>query len=796
METSYKINDSLYLVRRYVYGKETIPGVSSTPPPSQPTNHILAIDCSGSMAGDLPRIREQLKSKLPLLLKEDDTVSIVWFSGRSQYGTLLQAEKVAGLTDLQRVNQAIDRWLRPVGMTGFKEPLEEVGKIILKMRAFDSNPIALWFMSDGCDNEWNRLDILKAANHVGIDCSSATIVEYGYYADRPLLTSMAEQMGGSVIFAEDFNRYEPQFEAQLSKGISGVPKVTIQFIGDIVRNLVWSLKDGEILTYAPDEEGEILVPADTGTLWYLSPVPVGENTFNNSATTTWGNSAPVDALYAAISLFAQRMSSNVVYSLLKVSGDVRFIKAYTNCFGKQAYSDFVELGKRAAFDPDFQLTDGYNPTYLPAEDAFTVLDLLRVLASDEDNHVLLDSKEFVYNKISRDRVDANEVLTAEEQEELNKLTEELKVRQSIIRLKEINARIGELTNKQAPLKFVLTKNEKGYPISSLTYNEDRPNISIQVRKEGTVDLQNRIAETGKNCPLLWNFPTHIYRNYAIIKDGLLNVEKLPVRLSAGTIKALKKAGMPIECVEGLEGVPNDKIRARITKAGKEQFISCVLNLKSLPILNRKMVKEVSAEELFQTQWNLLKVQASLKVLKSYVPKRESEGFEEQYGKEAATWLKEQGITSYGGFAPKVVQAESKDFYTGKELLVHLKGFSSLPTLNDVLGRIVKNKLTPAASLMVPALREYEKQIGGDLESPVTRPVVQDWLKGRVEELTKLSRELLAHIAQIKFAIIVGQTWPKEFTSLDQDTLTFKAEFEGKELDVEGRLEMKEVKILL
>ena len=39
-----------------------------------PVNHVFVIDCSGSMHYDLPKIRIQLKNKLPSLLKQNDTV--------------------------------------------------------------------------------------------------------------------------------------------------------------------------------------------------------------------------------------------------------------------------------------------------------------------------------------------------------------------------------------------------------------------------------------------------------------------------------------------------------------------------------------------------------------------------------------------------------------------------------------------------------------------------------------------------------------------------------------------------
>ena len=85
----------------------------------EPVHHVLVLDCSGSMYSDLPLIREQLKSKLPTLLGEDDTITLIWFSGRGECGILFEAVKPT-LKDLADINRAIDRWLRPVGLTGFK----------------------------------------------------------------------------------------------------------------------------------------------------------------------------------------------------------------------------------------------------------------------------------------------------------------------------------------------------------------------------------------------------------------------------------------------------------------------------------------------------------------------------------------------------------------------------------------------------------------------------------------------------------------------------------------------------
>ena len=218
---SYEVSSDLHLVQQTLL-TDTAPVVIV----EKPVHHILLIDCSGSMYSDLPKIREQCKRKLPKLLKETDLLSIIWFSGRGDFGVLVEAEPVATLKDLRAIETAIDRWLKPVGLTGFKEPLLEVSKLVSRMKDKDM-AVSLFFMSDGCDNQWGRADILKAVESAGAVVHSAVFVEYGYYADRNLLTAMAEKCGGVNIFAADFGQYDPTFEAAMKRKATGAPKVSI-----------------------------------------------------------------------------------------------------------------------------------------------------------------------------------------------------------------------------------------------------------------------------------------------------------------------------------------------------------------------------------------------------------------------------------------------------------------------------------------------------------------------------------------------------------------------------------------
>lgn len=777
--TSYKVSDTLYLVVQPA-GKAVVKKAVEAP-----VNHIAVIDCSGSMYGELPRIREQLKLKLPKLLGENDTVSIVWFSGRGQFGALLEGERVATLTDLSSVNKAIDRWLTPQGLTGFKEPLEEVAA--LAARVSKKNPGAassLFFMSDGCDNQWGRADVLKAVEKAAGAVASATFVEYGYYADRPLLTAMAEKAGGTLIFADAFDKYAPAFEAAMQKKPSA-PRVEVKVGGDPVGGFAFAVSGGDLYAYEAGG-GKATVPEDLPLVAYLSPSPVGADGMDvaDIAKHVGINKIPdpskhevLSLAYAAVSLYSVRMKPDVVYPLLRALGDVRFIEQFSGCFGKQKYSEFMDAAKSASLGQG-RFEKGWDPNKVPKDDAFTVLDLLRVLAEDDGNRVLLDHPSFKYSRIGRARVDASTALSAKELEEVQRLGEEISKERDVQKLKGLQDRLATLTApKGEALKFVADPAPDGYPVSALVYNEERPNISIQIRKEGTVDLSGRLPAEyrgDKVGKVPAQFRTFVYRNYAIVKDGLVNVQTLPVRLTRATFETLDKEGLVAQ--------------SRGEERAEDGSPIVLVDLSRLPIVNRKMVGSVSAKALFEKEYELARARAAQKVYNSFskellpAVQKKSEAFDALYGAEAAAWLKEQGFTDYSGFNPKTVQAESTDVYMAKELQVSLKGLSKLPSLKELREMIAKNKVNAPGQLMMAAYREVEafaasKELRDASDQNV---VVERWFEQRQTDSTRSVRRLLRELAELKFSIVVGQVWPSEFKSIDENTLTIDAD--GKPLE--------------
>lgn len=803
MPIYYKaLSSGLYLVQQTIDSKAS----TATAPR---LNHIAIIDCSGSMVGDLPKIREQLKRRLPSILNNGDTFTLIWFSGRGEWGTLLEMEEIAGLKDLQDVHKVIDRWLRPVGLTGFKEPLAAALALAERCEKF-SYPIALFFMTDGQDNQWPRAEILKLTAELKGRIASATFVEYGPYADRPMLAAMAQSAGGRHLVADDFGQYEPIFADAIQRSVNASPRVEVKIAMPPVGQLVFAITDGGIVTFAAEDVVTLdawnvqsaCVDAGIDSVFYLTDVkPLQGVRGNHHSLQT--------AAYAAMSIFALHARPDIIYPLLKETGDVRLINSFPTCFGKQRYSRFSADAKECAVDPAWRLRQGHDPNLVPKEDAFTILRLLEILQSDPTTRICLDHPAFEYSRISRRRVDADEVLTADERTRIAELSAQMEYARGRLDFRKIQGQISEILNrKRDALKFEADPTPDGYPIAGLVFHETRPNVSILVQKQGVVDLTSRFETMppgGKAAVErradVWAVPgfrsyfrTHIWRSYSIVADGLVHVRRLPVKISRKVWDQLATADVAMEPAE--DGVT-------------------VIDLYDLPLLNRSMVRDVSLRDAIRLEYALIRLRAHQKVFKAVLVGRFPGGelskiFAERFGEDGAAWLKKQGLTENGFAPPHTVSAESIDYITGRELEIKLSGFSKLPTVKSVQEKIAKiaaydsapvgeHKAKPFSSLTSkrPVLNGPEALMAEalediDRESRATgnRGEFQSWLLTRTQDVIKETRALLLMAARMKWAITVGQGWFNEFKTFTENTL--EVEIQG--VSVKGTADLREIEI--
>jgi hypothetical protein len=428
----------------------------------------------------------------------------------------------------------------------------------------------------------------------------------------------------------------------------------------------------------------------------------------------------------------------------------------------------------ALTDPAQRYTQGKNLNALPAEDAYTVFDLLDLLAGDLGNKFHPYNAGFTYERTSRATVNAASVITDAERDAL---IAQISAATKPEDLAEISTALEAMRQSKKSLKFVPNESDPGCSIMALTFAEDRPNCSIQIRIDGTVDLRDA-GVFPKSVPTV--FPTFIYRNYMMVKDGIKHssMNGLPFSLTEITFNELSRLGL-------LTGT---------WEADQVYLINA-----DLPVINRQMVKAVKAADVFTEAVKLVQARATQKVFNTLFKakfERESVGWESLYGAETVAFLKELGLTEYSGFSPKVVQAEAKDVYVAKTLKIAVAKCSSLPTMDAKVLEKVRTgaKLTPTEAMMAPAILRYDAFIASNVyqQSANQDALERAWLEAEKKAATALVRKLTRAQAQTRLTMIVGHIWFSEFTSLDEGTLVVNVD--GVDYTVTASLKDLEIKI--
>lgn len=642
-----------------------------------PTNHIVVVDCSGSMSYDLPKIRTHLKNKIPTMVRQDDTLTIIWFSGRDQYGVLFEGAEVNGLTDLSSINATIDRYLTPVGLTGFKQPLQEVLAVIKRMSAMQHSML---FMSDGYDNTWGSADIMSACTALNDHLVSAAFVEYGNYSDHDMLLKMAEEVGGSLVQASDFSKYAYHLDNIKHQNFGKRIQVDAPATATGFEFVVGHTDTGFVI--AKPQGSKISLPSNTKSYSYFGEGSKKSNTTDKDAC-------------AVVAALIQRGQSDVAMDLAAKIGDVELYRTLENAFSRQDLAKAAEKAENLSVGTAKLFGTAPKSTSLVQDpNKFSVLELLMELSDRDGNSLVLTHPEFSYTSIGAKRPTL----------EIDGFTPKFS--------DNAGAVVAEIAN--------------------LVFDGERPNASILVRRLGTVSLPDNEYGFGNS------FNSYIWRNYAIVRDGVVNVGKLPVMLSKASYDAIISRG--IELGE--------------YKVGKV----FVIDLTSMPVINRSMVKAYTADSLFKLAYKEYALEAQQKYVKTLIEKPAvGAKFSEQYGEEAALFLKKYGVTE-GGFGPKTGAGEESDVYIAKALTVKMAGMSNIPTVDAVKKAVdAGKKLTPSQQTMDDAMGLVDSTIAAGATAEEVFAQIKSALKTRRNELVKM-----------KFSVIIGRKWFSDSTGYDDN----------------------------
>ena len=739
-----KIDEDYYLVNKQV-------NVNDVVEIDKPISHIFVIDCSGSMSSDLPKIRQQLKNRLPNMRIGDD-VSIIWFSGRNDAGILKEEVEVKSLKTLTDLNNAIDRWLVPDCLTAFLKPLQLTKELIGRIKTNrPENLFSLVMLTDGYNNDSDFKEVLKTLDHLKNDVSAACFIEYGFYADSQALTKMATSIGGSKIECSDFDEWQPVFDSRISSSITSGKKISVD-VPSSLYDFAFSCDNGQILLYNI-QDGKVLVNENLTNIYFFNSAAAGTELVIDENVTT--------ALYAAINCLSDRFLNEHCEKLFYLLGDNYYYRMLLNAYGKQKLNAFKSEIKECVSDVTKRFPEGKSEIKPVPDNAFCLMNLIDELSKMDNCLLFTNHKDFNYNRIGAKRVAIGSKLTEKEK---TKLTEA----KNVAELMEVSK---ELEHNKLDLKFITTNPDAGSPIKNLVWNSERANLSILVKYNGDVVL----PKNNFNVDSVASFK---YNTYTIIKDGIINIKYLPVSYS-DELRDLLKTNNVLFDVDYNEDT------------FAPEFI--VIDLTSIPIINRSMVSSISSLTLAELEWNLVKIQGSKKVVDHYkkllYPKT-SEGFVELVGFECSEWLKGLGITDFNGFAPKTSAELSGDVYNSVNLITKIKALSSLPKVEDVLKKIENNlPLKLNEHVMSDEINAYNIYLKSIIDNEY---LLKKYLTDRSSELDKIRRNLLQKKAEIVFSIILSKGWFKEFKSFDENTLNII--LDGQSLDITFLLEEKEVKL--
>lgn len=797
---SVRVHAKLFLVR------QRVPAKSAAIPSNVPVDFLLAVDVSGSMSGELEGVRADLKRHLRENTKASDTVSLVAFSGNGQCYSVFDAEPVASLPDVDRINKLIDRWLTPVGMTNFVLPFEMLAQ---KLDALgkDGRVVSVLFQSDGCETCGHSLptvlgavDRVIATGRVGSFC----VVEYGPWADHHALTSIARRAGGVHVHSRDFRDFAPRLADFLAQRPLGAATIKLPIAGDPIEGLAFRLNDKSVQTFDV-EAGVVRVPEDAADVYYLSPRAVGEThvldlaevaqayCHGSQGPAEWGDVEPyLSAAYAAIATMVNVANADAAEDVIRVLGDKLVAQRFGAVFGIERILAFVSGVTASATTGADRFTLGYEANCLPPDDVVTIPDIFALLQNDPETRILTEDTRFEFRRIGRKRLNAATTLSVAEQAEMTRLQGEIAKTRDVAEVRKLSAEMDAiLAKKGVELRFEPVPAPEGYPIDDLVFSSKRANLSIRMKRPGTVAigearehaLKTADAATAKVLRVLPDRITvHDYKMSPILADGRLIVEKLPVHVSDETRKTLVEMG--VTC-------------------GDTSGYALLLNLGGVPVINRKMRARVTPERLFGNRYRHLKAQAAGKVMGYYRTRffgaaKRMRGLTEIFGADGAAWLLSIGFSD-NGFNPNRVQAPpSTDTYRAKVIDVSIAGLSSLPEVEETLARIdKKGKLTTGMGLLAPHIETVRSEmtrrglsvVDDKLTGP-DLPAFETWLEGHERGFDRQARDLVIERSRLVYAMSEGHVWPWPDPKKTEEKLTIDGD------EITGRIKLTEPEVAL
>lgn len=282
-------------------------------------------------------------------------------------------------------------------------------------------------------------------------------------------------------------------------------------------------------------------------------------------------------------------------------------------------------------------------------------------------------------------------------------------------------------------------------IRSAVFHENRANISMRVKVEGTLHLDVE----GKPRLLPSTVCAYQWRTFSLVTDGVVHLDVLPVTLSLNDYEAIK----------------HTELYHRLNAAGAVRGVSpagvghvkLVFVLEGLELTNESLRTAPSGRALLDRELELLRFRIEQKVYNHYRRLHAKPSGDPSlvyvFGEAEAKWLADQGFRA-GLFQPKTARAEATDSYKVVEMQTFIKSFNSLPKVEEVLSRHAVDKpLTPSMEAMLPTVLFCEAQ-----SRAMSVPEFESFIERQAAHTTIVVRRLICEVARRKYAVLLAKTW--------------------------------------
>lgn len=687
-----KITDGLHVIAHTI----TAPTLTTK---SESVNHLFVADCSGSMYGLIDQVVADVKAKLRTL-KKGDSVSLAWFSGKGEYRWVLKGFTVDG--NFGPVDTALDDF-RARGLTCFSEVLTEAVSVVDDLKGF-KGPFALCFLTDGYPTvspaEKEAAATIAALRSLGKHVASSLFVGYGPYYNKATLTQMAAEVGGTVIHAQKFQDFPPEYGLFMERSRTAVPMQELNFkfpAADVLA--IITVDGGAVSTHAFDSlKSGIGVKVPENAKEVVLVLKTGESKSKD----------PVDdrSLYAAALVLSQQARADLALEVLGHLCDKMAIDLLANAFTNAEYGTAEHVILGAVRDEKKRRVGGPAPKkYLPKKNAFCLLDLVDALVDDPDAAFLPKHDAFDYR------------------------------------------RIGPPTKvRDGYPKFVPLSDDIRTPFADLTFHDSILNLSVRTKIGGHIVLPDSVpadrskAESKDNTikrpsTLGPQHATFQWRNYALVRGGARNLDSIPVVLGKPSFAACVVEGL---IPKGTTFFPGNVY---------------VLDLTKLPVMNRAMAETCATDpgDVARLVVDELFAEGELKAAKARFEKafpKAGRTFDKRTPEETA-FLAACGIRPDGSYGPPVDEGATTDYFMAPSLELKVKGCSSLPSVADVEKNIAAGKpLTLAQAFVANGLNLI------DTVSPFNAAGFEGYIDSVKRDLKVTRRKL----QRTKFAVLLGKRW--------------------------------------